>query len=87
MYYMPALIRLTLDTIDNPREVYLDQFLFHLIYDGEGNRLVRACSREQRAFVADFLEYLVDNHGSQIEAGAFSSDDILRAHEIWNSAA
>jgi len=87
LYYLPALIRLTLDTIDNPREAYLDQMLFHLIHDGEGNRLVRACSREQRAFVADFLEHLVDNHSSQIEAGAFSSDDILRAHEIWSAAA
>src|SRR5687767_15001421 len=31
IYYMPAMVRLTLDTIDNPQESYLDQFLFHLI--------------------------------------------------------
>lgn len=87
MYYLPALIRLTLDTMDNPRETYLDQMLFHLIQDGMGNRLVSACSKEQRAFVADFLEYLVENHCSQIEAGVFIADDILRAHEIWCAAA
>jgi hypothetical protein len=86
VYYMPALIRITLETIDSPGEVYLDQLLFHLMQDGEGNRLVSACSREQRAFVADFLEYLVDNHGPQIEAGAFSADHVLRAHEIWSAA-
>ena len=67
-------------------ETYLDQMLFHLIHDGPGNRLVSACSREQREFVADFLEYLIDNYCAQIEAGAFSADDILKAHEIWRAA-
>src|SRR3712207_1738759 len=42
IYYMPALIRLTLDTIDDPQQVYLDQLLFHLIQDGAGNALVSA---------------------------------------------
>ena len=85
MYYMPALIRLTLDTIDNPQERYLAQMLFHLIGDGVGNSLVSACSNEQRKFIADFLEYLIDHHSSQIEADVFSSDDILRAHEVWST--
>jgi hypothetical protein len=35
LYYMPALIRLTLDTIDKPQKCYLDQMLFHLIRDGK----------------------------------------------------
>lgn len=86
MYYMPALIRLTLDTMDNPRETYLDQMLFHLIQDGMGNRLVSACSKEQREFVADFLEYLVEKRCSQIEAGVFTADDILKTHEVWRAA-
>jgi hypothetical protein len=83
MYYMPALIRLTLDGIDNPQESYLEQMLFHLILDGKDNRLVSACNVEQRKFIADFLEYLIDNHAPQIEAGVFLSDDIFKAHEIW----
>ena len=86
MYYMPALIRLTLDTMDNPRETYLDQMLFHLVQDGPGNRLVSASNKEQREFVADFLEYLVENYCSPIDEGVFTSDDILRAHEIWRAA-
>jgi hypothetical protein len=86
MYYMPALIRLTLDTMDNPRETYLDQMLFHLVQDGPGNRLVSACNKEQREFVADFLQYLVENYCSQIDVGVFTSDDILRTHEIWRAA-
>lgn len=86
IYYLPALIRLTLDTMDNPQESYLDQMLFHLIYDGPGNRLFSACSKEQREFVAAFLEYLVERYSSQIDAQAFTADDILRAHEIWRAA-
>ncbi len=84
-YYLPALIRLTLDTVDSPRESYLDQMLFHLTRDGEGNSLVSACSPEQRAFIAAFLEYLIDGYRARIESGVFSSDDILRAHEIWGA--
>jgi hypothetical protein len=60
--------------------------LFHLVQDGPGNRLVSACSKEQREFVADFLEYLVDDYSSQTEAGVFTSDEILRAHEVWRAA-
>lgn len=84
MYYMPALVRLTLDTMDS--QTYVDQMLFHLIQDGMGNRLVSTCSKEQREFVADFLQYLVENYSSQIEEGVFSADNILRAHEIWCAA-
>jgi hypothetical protein len=84
LYYMPALIRLTLDTMDNPRHRYLEQMLFHLVRDGAGNILVSACSIEQRRFVTRFLEYLLESHASQIDAGVFSSDDILRAHDIWS---
>ena len=85
LYYMPAMIRLTLDTMHDPREAYLDQLLFHLIRDGMGNMVVTACSKEQRAFVAGFLEYLVENYAARIDAGTFSSDDVLRAHEIWSA--
>jgi hypothetical protein len=86
IYYMPALIRLTVDTMDNPGEMYLDQMLFHLIQDGMENRLVSACSTEQRTFVADFLEYLIEDHAARIGTGAFRSDDLLRAHEIWSAS-
>lgn len=85
MYYMPALVRLTIDTIDNPQETYLEQMLFHLIQDGESNRLVSACSKEQREFIAGFLEYLIEHHSTRIEAGVFDSDNILKAHEIWSA--
>jgi hypothetical protein len=44
LYYLPALIRITLATMDKPQERYLDQLLFHLIRDGKDHDLVRACS-------------------------------------------
>ncbi len=84
IYYMPALVRLTVDTIANPSESYLDQMLFHLIKDGPGNSLVSACMEEQRRFIAEFLSYLITSHAEQIAAEVFASDDILRAHEIWS---
>lgn len=84
MYYMPALIRLTLDTIDDSQQNYLDQLLFHLIYDGANNRLVIACSTDQRKFISDFLAYLVESYTTEIEQGIFLADDLFRAHEIWS---
>ena len=84
IYYLPAQIRLTVDTIESPQESYLDQMLFHLMLDGPRNRLVMGCTREQREFIASFLEYLIDNYSGVIDADIFYPDDILRAHEIWS---
>jgi Family of unknown function (DUF6714) len=66
LYYLPALIRITLDTMDKPQERYLDQLLFHLIRDGKDHELVRACSPEQRVFVAEFLAYLIEQYSAEM---------------------
>jgi hypothetical protein len=42
LYYLPALICITLDTMAKPHGQYLDQLLFHLIRDGKDHDLVRA---------------------------------------------
>ena len=84
LYYVPALIRITLDTIDKPQERYLDQMLFHLIRDGKDNDVVRACSPEQRAFIAGFLEYVMEQYGTAMDECTFLSDDILKAYDIWS---
>jgi hypothetical protein len=83
LYYLPALIRLTLETMEKPQERYLDQFLFHLMRDGKDNDLVRACSPEQHAFVAEFLAYLIDQYSAELD-GCTYSDDILKAYDIWS---
>ena len=83
-YYLPALIRLTLDTTDKPQERYLDHMLFHLIRDGKDNAVVRACGPEQRAFIAGFPEYLMDQYGTAIDECTYS-DDLLKAYVIWSA--
>lgn len=80
-YYMPAMIRLCIDTIDD--EFYLEQFLFHLDVYGEENRLYRQCSMAQRRFIASFLEYLIDTYSSCIEEMSCSGQ-VLRVHELWS---
>ena len=80
-YYFPALIRLSLETIES--EFYLDQFLFHLEWDGPDNDFYLSCSKEQRAFIADFLAYLIDAYAETIENN-FSADSALKCYEIWS---
>jgi hypothetical protein len=58
--------------------------LFHLMRDGRDNDVVRACSAEQRAFIAGFLEHVMDQYGTAMDECAFLSDDILNAYEIWS---
>jgi hypothetical protein len=82
LYYMPALIRLTLETMDTPQKRYLDQLLFHLMRDGKDHDLVRACSPEQRAFIAAFLEYLMETYSAELD-GCTYADDMLKAYDIW----
>uniref|UniRef100_B8HTC3 Uncharacterized protein n=1 Tax=Cyanothece sp. (strain PCC 7425 / ATCC 29141) TaxID=395961 RepID=B8HTC3_CYAP4 len=82
-YYLPAMMRLTLETIAT--DFYLDQMVFHLIYDGPNNRLVQACTPAQRQFVVNFLSYLIDNYPAQIEASLLYSNDIFIACDIWSN--
>jgi len=85
LYYLPALIRLTLETMDTPQERYLDQLLLHLLRDGKDNDLVRACSKEQRAFIAGFLTYLMEIYSAQIDESIFRSADMLKAYDVWSA--
>lgn len=79
-YYVPAFVRLTLQTIK--RDCYLDQFLFHLEGDGPGNDFYAACTRKQRQFIAGFIVYLIEHYPEEVET-AFCTDDALRVHEMW----
>jgi len=83
VYYIPALMWTTLDTMDKPQERYLDQLLFHLMRDGKDNDLLRACHPEQRAFIVGFLEYLMATYSAELD-GCTYSDDILKAYDIWS---
>ncbi len=80
LYLMPALVRLTLETIEG--EAYIDQFLFHLAWDGEDNELVKHCSSEQREFICRLLSFLLENYTEQVDQG-FCGDELLSVYEIW----
>ena len=76
VHYMPALIRLTLETMDTLQEQYLEQLLLHLIYDGTENRIVRACNPEHRAFIARFLAYLIEQYSVEMDKGIFLGESL-----------
>jgi len=80
-YYMPALIRLSLDTIGS--DFYFDQFLFHLELDGEHNALFSSCSSDQRQFIAKFIAFMIEHHAAEIERNC-CTDRVLRVYEIWS---
>ena len=80
-YYMPAFIRLSFETIAN--DFYFGQFLFHLEYDGKNNKLLQSCNIEQRKFIADFIDHMIENHAEEIDEN-LCSDDVLRVSELWN---
>ena len=80
-YYMSALIRLCVETIES-NNPYLSQLLFHLEWDGENNDLIISCTTEQRAFIASFIQHLIESYPKGIE-DYFCSDNALRVYEIW----
>jgi len=61
----------------------LDQLLFHLIRDGKDHDLARACSPKQRAFIATFLEYVIEQYSAELDECTYS-DDMLKAYDIWS---
>lgn len=82
VYYTPAFVRLTLESMDT--EPYMDQFLFHLEGDGKNNDYFMACSKAQRQFIAQFLEYLIDEYSDVIDE-CMLANNIVRTHEVWSS--
>jgi len=82
IYYMPAMIKLAVDTIDS--DFYLSQLLFHLEGDGEGNELFKACNSEQRQFIVRFMDWVILNHSEKIE-DQFYEHEAFRVREIWSN--
>lgn len=81
-YYLPAMVRLTLESMQD--EFYLGQWLFHLQLDGPKNSFYLSCSPPQRTFIVDFLSYLLETYLTEIEQN-MSGDDLLAAVEIWSA--
>lgn len=79
-YYTPAFIRLSLETVNS--EFYFGQFLFHLKHDGKNNQYYRACTPDQRIFLAEFIAYMIETFSLEIEQNCYTKE-VLTAYEIW----
>ena len=80
-YFMPALIRLSLETIN--AELYFSQLLFHLESDGPKNSLVVSCTPEQRHFIALFIAHMLDQYPEQIDKNAIT-EETFAVYQIWS---
>ena len=80
-YYFPALVRLALE--GTGETYFIDQFLFHLEYDGPQNARFQAFSKEQRQFVARVLDYLLEHRAKEIDAN-FDANNLLRTMTVWS---
>jgi hypothetical protein len=58
-YYFPALVRLSLDS--EGANGYLDQFLFHVTYQGEDSRFFKHFSNAERGATLEVLQYIESN--------------------------
>ena len=73
LYYFPAFVRLCEKS--NGENYHMGQFLFHLTYDGIENRRIPLFNEEQKLFVFEFLEYLVEEKIELIRE--YGDEDIL----------
>ena len=80
-YYFPALIRITLETIEN--DFYFEQLLFHLGYEKKDNRFKKSCSKEQLEYISSFLDHMINSYPIEIENN-LSTDEALEVHQLWH---
>ena len=79
-YYMPALVRLSLSTVEDA--FYLGPFLFHLERNGKDNDLFQCCTAKQRRFILAFIGYMILNQTAELELNG-CENEALRVHELW----
>ena len=78
-YYLPALIRLSLETMTG--DFYLETLLFHLAGNGTDNAFYLRCNAEQRNFIASFIAYVIEAYSGPIEDN-FCTDNALNSYAI-----
>jgi len=82
-YYLPALIRLSLETMMN--DFYLEILLFHLQGEDRNNAFYMSCNKAQRKFVASFIESVIEEHADKIDVH-LCTDNALNSYDIWSKA-
>ena len=80
LYYFPALVRLTIH--DDGDDSYLDQFLFHVTYEGEKSRFFKHFNKKQREVTLVTLHYIKENMTQRVEAWMLK-DELQGAIALW----
>ncbi len=83
-YYFPALARLTLAPPAAPHGWYGNQLLFHLCYDGPGNKRMLACTPQERRSVVMLLQHIVDTRAELLDSNQ-CSDELFHAIDYWSA--
>jgi hypothetical protein len=84
-YFFPALARLALSDPDSTQGWYGPQLLFHLTYEEEANRHLRAFEPDQRCAVVALLRHLAATR-SQLAHMWVCDDDLRRAISLWSGS-
>lgn len=84
LYYLPALVRLAMESEKKEGDWYLPQLLFHLVEDGKENRRIKNCNNTQRKAIVTFLWHIVRTKENLI--AQYNIDNHLQmAIEIWSN--
>ena len=84
LYYLPAMVRLALSS--RGQEGYLDQFLFHLTYEGEKSRFFGHFSGPQRRAVLEVLRWIGENMTGLVREWSLEGE-MDEALALWNGLA
>lgn len=84
LYYFPAMVRLVLDPAG--ADDYLEQFLFHMTYEGEESRYFRHFSEPQRRAALAVLHHLGAHKAARIEEWNLAAD-LDAALALWSKLA
>lgn len=80
-YYFPALVRLALDSEGS--NGYLDQFLFHVTYQGEESRFFKHFSKAERGATLRVLHYIELNMDDLIQEWNLEQE-LKEAIKLWS---
>lgn len=83
-YYFPALVRLALDSEGTTG--YLDQFLFHVTYQGEESRFFAHFSKAEREATLEVLRYIESKMGDLVHDW-YLENDLKEAIRLWSKLA
>jgi len=80
-YYFPALVRLALDS--EGANGYLDQFLFHVTYQGEDSRFFTHFSQAERDATLQVLLYIESKMGDLVHEWKLENE-LKEAIGLWS---